>query len=127
MRNVITKKKNKGVLAKILALGTTVGTVATNASVAFAGNTGGWGDSVSINNGDIGGADATNMMGNILGILLTITRFVGVALCIYGVYEIVMSFMQQQPEGKTKGIIMALSGVAMIGLKSILNGAGVIN
>lgn len=121
MRNVITKKKNKGVLAKALAFGTTVGTVATNASIAFADD---WGDSVSINDGS--GADATSMMGNIIGILLTITRFVGVALCVYGVYEIVMSFMQQQPEGKTKGIIMALSGVAMIGLKSILQGASII-
>lgn len=126
MKNVTSKKKNKGILAKALALGTTVGAMATNTMVAMAEGEADadWGDSVTINQGD--SANATNMMGNIIGILLTITRFVGVALCVYGVYEIVMSFMQQQPEGKTKGIIMALSGVAMIGLKSILKGAGVI-
>lgn len=121
MKNLITKKKNKGVLAKALTLGTTVSAMATSAMTAMAGD---WNDSVSINDGS--SANATSMMGNIIGILLTITRFVGVALCVYGVYEIVMSFMQQQPEGKTKGIIMALSGVAMIGLKSILSGAGII-
>lgn len=120
MKNLIAKKKNKNALAKAVAFGTTVSAMATNAMVAMADD---WGDAVSINDGT---ADATGMMGKIIGILLTITRFVGVALCVYGVYEIVMSFMQQQPEGKTKGIIMALSGVAMIGLKSILQGAGVI-
>lgn len=121
MKNLIAKKKNKNALAKAVAFGTTVSAMATNAMVASADD---WGDSVSISAGD---ANATGMMGNIIGILLTITRFVGVALTVYGVYEIVMSFMQQQPEGKTKGIIMALSGVAMISLKSILQGAGVLN
>lgn len=71
-------------------------------------------------------ANASGLMGNIIGILLTITRYVGVALVIYGVYEIVMSFMQNQPEAKTKGIVMALSGVVMIGLKSVLRVAGVL-
>lgn len=71
-------------------------------------------------------ASATSLMGKIIGILLTITRFVGVALVIYGVYEIVMSFMQNQPEAKTKGIVMALAGVVMIALKSILQSVGVV-
>ena len=31
---------------------------------------------------------ATSLMGKIIGILLTITRYVGVALVIYGVYEL---------------------------------------
>lgn len=123
MKNVTSKKKNKGILAKALALGTTVGAVATNTMVAMA-EADDWG-SATIKE-DAENASATGMMGKILGILLTITRFVGVALTIYGVYEIVMSFMQQQPEGKTKGIVMALSGVAMIALKSILQGAGIL-
>ena len=71
-------------------------------------------------------SDASGLMGQVLGILLTITRYVGVALVIYGVYEVVMSFMQNQPEAKTKGIVMALSGVVMIGLKSILSAAQVL-
>jgi hypothetical protein len=96
--------------------------VSMNMTCAFA--TGGFGDSVSINTG---GADAGDLMGKIIGILLTITRYVGVALVIYGVYEVVMSFMQNQPEAKTKGIVMALAGVAMIALKSILSATGVIS
>lgn len=82
------------------------------------------GDDVTITDGT--GVTASQMMGRIIGIMLTITRFAGVGLVLFGVYEIVMSFMQQQPEAKTKGIIMALSGVVMIALKSILQAVGVL-
>ena len=72
-----------------------------------------------------GGEDAGALMGKVIGILLTITRFAGVGLVVFGVYEIVMSFMQQQPEAKTKGIIMALAGIVMIALKTILGPSGI--
>ena len=110
----IFKKMNKK-----LALAGAVATTAfsTMPMTALAGT---W-EEVQISGND---PDAGALMGKIIGILLTITRFVGVALVIYGVYEIVMSFMQNQPEAKTKGIIMALAGVVMIALKSILGGNG---
>ena len=49
----------------------------------------------------------------IINILLSISKYVGIALVVYGVYEVVMSFMQNQPEAKTKGIIMLLCGAVM--------------
>lgn len=93
-------------------------------SSVFALSAGAFGDGVDIT---AESTDANVLMGKIIGILLTITRFVGVALIVYGVYEIVMSFQAQQPEAKTKGIIMALSGVAMVALKSILTALGVVS
>lgn len=100
--------------------------VSMNMTCAFAtGGATGFDDAVTVSSGT--GADAGTLMGKIIGILLTITRYVGVALVIYGVYEVVMSFMQNQPEAKTKGIIMALAGVVMIALKSILVGVGIIS
>ncbi len=80
-------------------------------------------DSVTVTDAD---ADAGTLMGSVIGIMISITRYVGIALLIFGVFEIVMSFMQNQPEAKTKGIIMALAGVVMIGIKSILVGLGII-
>lgn len=62
------------------------------------------------------------MMNNIIGILLTITRYVGVAITVYGVYETVLSFTSDQPEKRVKGISLALAGVVLIALKSILTG-----
>ena len=81
----------------------------------------GAGTSVTVNDN----ATMDAVMGNVIGFLLTMTRWVGVALLIYGVYEIVMSFMQNQPEAKTKGIIMAFAGVVLIALKSALSLMGV--
>ena len=71
--------------------------------------------------------NSDSLMRKMIGILLTITRYVGVALVVYGVYEIVMSFMQNQPEAKTKGIVMALAGAAMTTIKSIVNGLGLLS
>lgn len=121
-KTVSKKNKVKALIAKTAALGMAASSVVSmTAATAFAG--GGFGsDNVTIT----GGADAATMMGKIIGILLTITRFVGVALVVYGVYEIVMSFMQNQPEAKTKGIVMALAGIVMTALKSILKSIGVI-
>jgi len=117
---VATKANNatKALKRVLFALTTflTVSEVAVMRAFAF-------GDQVQVTGQDI---DANVFMGKIIGILLTITRYVGVALVIYGVYEIVMSFMQNQPEAKTKGIIMALAGVVMVALKSVLRGLGVI-
>ena len=116
------KDKIRNALVKASAFAAAASTVASaTMTQAFA-----FGESVNVNKS---AGDPNAMMGKVIGILLTITRFAGVALCVYGVYEIVMSFMQSQPEAKTKGIIMALSGVAMISMKSILgsSGLGVIN
>lgn len=116
-----TKKKKCGLFRKIMAGAGIMSAMASMSAVtAFAS----FKDSVKVKSGDL---DASNMMGRIIGILLTITRFVGVALVVYGVYEIVMSFMQNQPEAKTKGIIMALAGIVMTALKSVLKSLGVIS
>lgn len=124
MENSKVTKKKPNFLDKLRAFMFGAMTVASMASItattafAFAG------DAVTIE--DNQNTNAADLMGKIIGILLTITRYVGVALVIYGVYEIVMSFMQNQPEAKTKGIVMALSGVIMIALKSVLKGVGVL-
>ena len=122
MEKAISKKnKVKGMLARVSALGMAASAVASmTATQVFADDFG----SVEVA-GD--GVSANTVMGKVIGMLLTITRFVGVALVVYGVYEIVMSFMQNQPEAKTKGIVMTLSGVIMVALKSVLQGFGVIS
>ena len=120
MKKIGTKKTNNLFRKVSAAISTTAFAVSMMAMPAYAG---GFDQSVTISNTD--NLDAGSLMGKIIGILLTITRFVGVALVIYGVYEIVMSFMQNQPEAKTKGIVMALAGVVMIALKSVLQGMGI--
>ena len=69
--------------------------------------------------------DVATAMGTVIGVILTIMQYVGVAMVIYGVYEIIMSIQNNQPEAKTKGIIMALSGVVMMGMKTVLRQFGI--
>ena len=73
-----------------------------------------------------GDAQVESTMNKVIDWILSITRWVGVVLGIWGIYETVMSFMQQQPEAKTKGIIMIIAGVVMISLKSVLKQLGFI-
>lgn len=113
------KKKKAGIFKKMALMG---GSVSCALPMMLTSASAGW-DSVTISSNK---AEADTMMGKIIGVLLTITRFVGVALIVYGVYEVVMSFMQNQPEAKTKGIIMALAGAVMTALKSILVALGVV-
>lgn len=130
MKKEVTIKKKASRLAKSIyaasasaAIATSMFTTTAFATTAFADG-GFGGENVSINNS---GGNAGDLMGKVIGVLLTITRFVGVALIVYGLYEVVQSFMQNQPEAKTKGIIMALAGIACTALKSILVGLGVIS
>lgn len=135
MKKEVTIKKKASRLAKSIYAASASAAIATSmfTTTAFAdGGFGGegvadggfGGESVSINNS---GGNAGDLMGKVIGVLLTITRFVGVALIVYGLYEVVQSFMQNQPEAKTKGIIMALAGIACTALKSVLVGLGVIS
>ena len=122
MNTTLTTTKRKCGLGKKFAIATSAmsAMALATASTALADD---W-DTVTVADGS---ANAKEMMGKIIGILLTISRFVGVALVVYGVYEIVMSFMQNQPEAKTKGIVMALAGIVMTTLKSVLSALGVIS
>ena len=133
MKKEVTIKKKASRLAKSIyaasasaAIATSMFTTTAFADGGFGGDADGGfgGESVSVNNS---GGNAGDLMGKVIGVLLTITRFVGVALIVYGLYEVVQSFMQNQPEAKTKGIIMALAGIACTALKSILVGLGVIS
>ena len=126
MKNRIVGTKRK-VSNKLAAARRAIMTAAMAVTAAFSCSTVALADGFGVTVQETELGEANQLMGKIIGILLTITRFVGVALVVYGVYEIVMSFMQNQPEAKTKGIIMALAGVVMIALKSILQGIGVVS
>lgn len=106
-------------LYRKVTLALTMGAMAamTFASTAFAG---GISPDESTDMGQF-----TSIMNKVIGILLTVMRYGGVVMLIYGVYEIFMSFSQNQPEAKTKGIWFVAAGVAMISLKSILSAIGV--
>ncbi len=81
-------------------------------------------DSVTVNQQV--SADPFSMLGKIIGIILTFVMFVGIALVVYGIIDIAMSFTQDQPEKKLQGIKLAFAGAIMIGLKVVLQATGLI-
>lgn len=114
-------KKFRRTLASATAI---VSSMSLLATTAFAGGTaggasgGGGGGGFSIGREDSGIGSG---MGKVIGILLDICFYAGIALAIYGIYEIIMSFMQQQPEAKTKGIFMTAAGIILTTMSSIID------
>lgn len=128
MENVITTTNEKAITKKkcgiFRRMNYALSAVAAAGMMTAVSAAADFNQTVNLTSNDV---EAEDMVGRIIGILLTITRYVGIALVVYGVYEVVMSFMQNQPEAKTKGIVMALAGAVMIGLKTILSNIGVIS
>ena len=63
---------------------------------------------------------------NIIGFLCTLARYVGGVLLAYGIWQLIMAIREQNGEQQTRAITFAFSGVALIGLKSLLQMVGVI-
>lgn len=75
-------------------------------------------DSVTITVDDTTTSDG--LMGGIVGMLLTIVRYVGIGILVWGIVEIVLSVTQDMPDKKIKGIMLAFSGALCIALKTVL-------
>ena len=122
-----TLKKFGKMLVVMMALVMMLGVVPVAAADPPAGSNKSLGETSVDFNSNLSDSTADDLMGKVIGIVLTISMYVGIAILVFGVYEIVMSFTQDMPEKKVKGITLALAGVVMIGLKAILKGLEVVN
>ena len=57
----------------------------------------------------------------IKNIMTSVMKYVGIGLCIFGVYELAMAFLQQAPEQKTKGILIIVVGALMTGMGGFID------
>ena len=123
-RNASLKNNVKRFIGKAgLALMTVQATVLSGASAitSHAMNL----EQVSVNTTNMN--DPFAGIGKIIGLILRVMQYVGVAMVLYGVYEIVMGMTAEgQAEKKTKGVIMAAAGIIMAAMKAVLNAAGLI-
>lgn len=65
-------------------------------------------------------AQANKAIKELLKIIGDVGFYVGIGLLAFGIYEIVMSVIQSQPEAKTKGITLGVVGAILMGLGGIL-------
>lgn len=72
--------------------------------------------------------DPINKMGSVIGMLLSIVRILGAVIAVYGGIEVAQGFMDDgQADKKSKGFKWIFGGIIMIGMKSLLQGIGIIN
>ena len=73
------------------------------------------------------GGDPTTMFSRVLGILITVLRYVGGGLAIWGIYSFAISITQDgQQQQRAQGIACIISGVILIFAKVILQQIGLI-
>ena len=67
------------------------------------------------------GSDIETIIGSILGIILTIAMYVGVVLLTYAVFQLVMSFKNDDAEGKSRATQLLVVSAVLIGLKKLMS------
>lgn len=114
MEKTFNKIKNLsyGIMAII-----TVGMVTIPAFCLAAG-------SVTINTGT---ADMGTLVGGVAGVILQIFQYIGVLLLIWGVGQLVLAFKNEDADSKSRAMMLILSSIAMVGLKTLLVSIGIIS
>lgn len=64
--------------------------------------------------------------GGVIDLILNIAMYVGAILAIYGVYQLLMAFKDENPDGKIKGVTLTLVGIAIATLRGLLTIVGII-
>lgn len=67
------------------------------------------------------GIDIETIIGSILGIILTIAMYVGVVLLTYAIFQLVMSFKNDDAEGKSRATQLLVVSAVLIGLKKLMS------
>lgn len=78
---------------------------------------------VTMTNNDVS-IDTT--MGTFIGMILTIMRWAGLAIAIWGAYMWFSSLKESNPEAQQKAIWVVVAGIGMLALKSVLSMLGII-
>lgn len=71
--------------------------------------------------------DMAVLAGGIAGIILQIFQYIGILLLILGVGQLVLAFKNEDADSKSRTIMLIFSSIALIGLKALLVGVGIIS
>ena len=135
MKNNINKIKRRlrYVYAFGMALNAFMGCLSFSAITALAvtpkGTDGSGSGGGGTGSGGTGTTSADGTAGTVItklkDVMTTIGKYVGMGLLVFGAYEVIMSFLQQQPEAKVKGILMCVCGGVMMTIGDFIKGLGV--
>ena len=66
-------------------------------------------------------ATASNILGSIIGIVLGIARYIGLALLAYGVFQMVMALKDDNADSKSRAMQLIVVSIVLIILKTIVD------
>lgn len=71
-------------------------------------------------------ASMEGVMGNVVGFMCSIARYIGIGLLVYGAIQLYMSFKDENPDGKIKAISFCVVAIGLISIKTALKLMGII-
>ena len=70
--------------------------------------------------------DSATVVGGILEVIFEIAMYIGIVLGVIGVFQFIMAMKDDNAEQQTRGIRLAIVGIALIGLRVLIKTAGFI-
>jgi hypothetical protein len=71
--------------------------------------------------------DLNSLFGGVVDIIIQIAMYVGIALAVGGVFSLVLAYKDENAEGQSRAVRIIVVGGALIGLRVLLQTAGLIN
>ena len=61
------------------------------------------------------------VMGNVLNVVFTVFKYIGVVLALWGAGALIMAFKNEDADSKSRAIMSLVVGVALVALKSLFS------
>ena len=119
MKKILTKikeTKNKLVFKACCGLAIVTDALALTPATAYAANNGITGYSNGSNSNDM-----KNMTNGLIDQIAALMTYVGAVVLAVGIIQVIMAFKNEDADGKTRGMLVAVTGIALIAIRSILS------
>lgn len=71
-----------------------------------------------------GEVDPDAMVGNLVGIVCSIFRYIGILLLVWGVGQLVLAFKNEDADSKSRAMMLIVASIILIALKSLIEALG---
>lgn len=112
MKTTLSQVKSKASYLKNYLVGAYLGASVMASSMNPVGAAG-----ITIGEGNIEGADA--LIGNLLGFVTSMARYIGIILLVWGIIQFIMAFRNEDADSKSRSIMVCVMAIVLISVKSI--------
>lgn len=69
--------------------------------------------------------DAASLITNLVSVMISIFKYVGIALIIWGIIQFLLAVKKSDAESKSEAVTTVVVGIALVGLATIVKGMGI--